>query len=163
VNIGDGSGTDFVVGSGSGKIDVGTVDPVYTIGGNHYATYFSGMTGVKEETAGIINIKCQKSNVKNCENTLDFKNAEVGSDLWLFAKTTNLKKNFNTLSILLTPGFEGKVWYKKDADNMRVTIYGDQSGEVSYRLTAPRFDTANWKNVRTGDEEGFNLDKLIQN
>jgi len=64
--------------------------------------------------------------------------------------------------VLLTPGFDGKVWYKKDAENLRVFVYGSGDGEVSYRLTAPRFDAADWKDLRSEEGEGFNLDKLIR-
>ena len=42
------------VGNGTGKIDVGTVDPPYTINGEKYATYMSGMIGVKEEVTGTL-------------------------------------------------------------------------------------------------------------
>jgi hypothetical protein len=44
----------LTVGGGTGKIDVGTVDPVYAIGGDKFATYMAGMIGVKEETTKIL-------------------------------------------------------------------------------------------------------------
>ena len=40
---------------GQGR-DAGTVDPVYTIGGERYATYMAAMIGVKEETTGVVNL-----------------------------------------------------------------------------------------------------------
>ncbi len=156
VFVGDGGGTtDVVVGSGSGKVDVGTVDPIYTIGGKRYATYMAGMIGVKEETTGQVVLDTEKHYV------IDFKNLKEGSDLWLFAKTTNLKKNFDAMIVLLTPSFDGRVWYEKDARNLRLTIRGSSAGEVSYRLTAPRFDWQVWTNMSDAPHEGFNLDKLI--
>src|SRR5208283_2903750 len=92
---------------------------------------------------------------------LDFANAAQGSDLWLFAQTTNLKSNFDKLTVLLTPSFDGSVWYEKDVANDRVTIFASpresassprQSAlEVSYRLTAPRFDSNNWSNIAPSD------------
>ena len=45
---------NVTVAGGTGKIDVGTVDPPYTINGEKYATYMSGMVGVKEEVTGIL-------------------------------------------------------------------------------------------------------------
>jgi len=34
----------------------------------------------------------------------------------------------------------GKVWYEKNPEKNTLTIHGTQTGEVSYRLTANRFD-----------------------
>lgn len=150
-----GSGT-VTLGTGSGKINVGTVDPIYTIGDKRYATFLPGMTGVKEETTG--NIALHKDSSGKWSGTLDFKNAADGSDLWLFAKTTDLKDNFDKLVVLLTPSFPGDAWYEKDPAGQKVTIFADPSGgkdnlEVSYRLTAPRFDAGKWSNSYT-DQDG---------
>ncbi len=170
ISFGDAVGTDLVVGSGGGKIDMGTVDPVYTIGGKRYATYMAGMTGVKEETTGVTSIKCQVSSIK-CSAVLDFKNAKEGSDLWLFAKTTNIARNFDKMTVLLTPGFDGRAWYELDFENRTLAVFGEPSQSsqlkaqrslvVSYRLTAPRFDFKAWPNASDATHEGFNLDKLI--
>jgi hypothetical protein len=159
--VGDGvdNPADLVVGGGVGKIDAGTVDPVYTIGGTRYATYMAGMTGVKEETTGSLMLRKSGANAKYI---IDFKNVKEGSDLWLFSRTANLKKNFSQLVALLTPAFDGRVWYEKDDDALKLTIFGTQVGEVSYRLTAPRFDFETWSNLaHDGEHEGFNLDVLI--
>ena len=143
-------------GTGASKINAGTVDPPYTINGEQYATYLSGMTGQKEETTGEVNIQCPISNLQ-CEYVIDFSKAEKGSDLWLFSKTTNLKSQMDKMSVLLTPAFDGKVWYEKDPKNMTLNIYAipsstfhilDSTFSVSYRLTAPRFDSAKWLNTR---------------
>jgi hypothetical protein len=160
-----------VFGNGSGKIDVGTVDPIYTIGGRRYATYLPAMTGVKEETAGIIfmeNGKCKMENKKGeCERyeyVLDLKEADEGSDLWLFAKTADLKDNFEKMAVLLSPGFDGRAWYEKDSEHLQLKIFAapapyslpsTPSYEVSYRLTAPRFDAAEWSNISQSDSPGF--------
>jgi hypothetical protein len=66
------------------------------------------------------------------------------------------------MSILLTPGFDGRVWYKIDETNLKLTIYGEPKSSdgdlsVSYRFTAPRFDDAKWANARTYDAVGFIL------
>ncbi len=130
------------------KLTVNTVDPVYTIGGVNYATYMPGMTGVKEETTGTLTLSGNKY-------VVDLNNLSEGSDLWLFSKATNLKNNLSKLTIILTPSFDGRVWYAKDLVNNKLTIYGSPANssqltaisyEVSYRLTAPRFDSASWTN-----------------
>jgi hypothetical protein len=155
-------GSTVTVGGGTGKINVGTVDPIYTIGGVKYATYLPGMTGQKEETADTT--QCYL-NQGTCRTVIDFTALAKGSDLWLFGKATNIVNNFDALSVQLTPSFEGTVWYTKDATKKRLTIFGKSqkvSGqqEVSYRLTAPRFDAASWTNSSHATDEGFNLDTL---
>ena len=153
------TGLVAVFGGGTGKISVGTWDPVYTIGGKRYATYGAAMTGQKEETSGVARLAKQDGRYSA---SVDFKNAEEASDLWLFSKVTNLANHFDGMTVLLTPAFDGNVWYEKDAVTMRVIIYGSSEGEVSYRLTAPRFDSETLGNRRNDDVEGFNLDKLIR-
>ncbi|MBI2592753.1 MAG: hypothetical protein HYW37_01140 [Candidatus Colwellbacteria bacterium] len=151
------SGGTVVVGGGSGKLDAGTVDPIYTIGGERFATYLPSMTGVKEETTGVLKLKIENSKLKIAEAVLDFKNAEKGSDLWLFYQITDFGKNWQNLSVIVSPGFDGRAWYKKEAHSGKLTVYGDKVGEVSYRLTAPRFDYQSWSNSAIGDEnvQGF--------
>jgi hypothetical protein len=152
-----------IFGGGAGKIDVGTVDPIYTIGGRQYATYLPAMTGVKEETAGVI--RCEVKG-ERCEADLDFENAAVGSDLWLFSRTTDLGTDYENLIVLLTPGFDGRAWYEKDASAGTVTVFAEPLTshlsplEVSYRLTAPRFDASEWPNLPANPSgPGFVLDK----
>ena len=149
------TGTMTIGSAGDGKLNVGTVDPPYTINGAQYATYMPGMTGQKEETTGEVNVRCQSDS--KCKYVIDFKSVESGSDLWLFSKTTNLKSQMDKMSVLLTPAFDGKVWYEKDPKNMTLNIYAtpssafhilDSTFSVSYRLTAPRFDSAKWLNIR---------------
>ncbi|MBI2623240.1 MAG: hypothetical protein HYW65_01530 [Candidatus Liptonbacteria bacterium] len=163
-----------IFGGGQGKLTAGTFDPVYTIGDARYATYLPGMTGVKEETTGVVTLQQVTSDkeqgTSRYEYTIDFNTLEKGSDLWLFSKTTLLKKNFANLTVLLTPAFEGKVWYEKDVFANRLTIFASPSVprtsassprlsavtyEVSYRLTAPRFDAANWPNENHDGVQGL--------
>ena len=149
-------GNTVVIGGGSGKLTVGTIDPVYNIGGEKYLTYLSGMTGQKEETAGTVILK-QNDNRKAVYQ-IDFANLEKDSDLWLFHKITDFGKNWEKLVVLLTPNFEGDVWYKKDVRNNKLMIYGSKEGEVSYRLTAPRFDWQDWSNISNDQTiEGLNV------
>ena len=150
------TGTMTIGSAGDGKLNVGTVDPPYTINGTQYATYMPGMTGQKEETTGEINIQCPIPNSR-CKYVIDFTRLEKGSDLWLFAKTTNLKEQMDKMTVLLTPGFDGKVWYEKDVTNLKLTIFVSPSTtynpqpttySASYRFTAARFDSAKWSNTR---------------
>ena len=53
--------------------------------------------------------------------------------------------------IILTPGFNGDVWYEKNPEKNTLTIHGTQAGEVSYRMTANRFDHADWSNYYLDD------------
>lgn len=155
--------TCMIVGGGAGKIDVGTVDPVYTIDGKRYSTYMTGMTGVKEETAGIIKLDHNWSLITLngqpvFQYLFDFKNQPEGSDLWLFSRVTNLKKNFERMIIILTPSFPANVWYKKDLNNLILYIYTDRflnNEEISYRFVAPRFDADQWSNYSNSEAQGF--------
>lgn len=125
--------SEFTGQMDAGKINATTIDPIYTIGGNRYATYVASMIGQKEEVSGVFQINGQKE--------IDFSNQPMGSDLWLFAKITDLENNFDQMAVMLTPSFPGGVWYEKDLENLRLIIHANGSGgEVSYRFTAPRFD-----------------------
>ena len=166
-----GSGIKMSVGDGgsSSELDVGTVDPLYTIDGKRYATYMSGMTGVKEETSGVLTL--DKNSAGLFMAKLDFAQSPEGSDLWLFGRTTDIINNqehFNKVSCLLTSNFSGEVWYEKDWESKAITIFARPANskregvEVSYRLTAPRFDNDSWNNYSNSDNEGFNLDQLLQ-
>jgi hypothetical protein len=155
------------------KINADEVDPPYTINGKKYATYMAGMTGLKEETSGMVTLK-------NGKAVLDLLGAEENSDLWMFAQTINLsgkiyisengqiyKTNseevLNKIIVLLTPSFDGRVWYEKKDGKIFINS-SEKNGEISYRLTGARFDAVKKNgNLRTGDDvEGLNLDKLLK-
>ena len=154
-----------VVGGGGGKITAGTYDPIYTINGEKYATYGAGMTGQKEETAGVLRLQpaaggtAADGTAANgaWKAVIDFSNLEKGADLWLFAQVADFGGGWSNLAVFLTPSFNGTVWYEKDAANNRLTIYAIPGSpasslasaprEVSYRLTAPRFDWRAWPNT----------------
>ncbi len=135
--------------TGVNKLTVSTIDPIYTISGNRYATYVSGITGVKEETTGTLTLTQSKGS-QIAKMTIDFDTIRRGSDLWLFYQIADFGKRWESLSVLLSPAFDGSVWYEKDTRNNMLIIYGKGKGantEVSYRLTAPRFDHAMWSNI----------------
>ena len=152
-----GSGT-VVIGDGTGKFDSGTIDPPYTINGDKYATYMAAMIGIKEETTGVVHTTDQIPGV-GYKHTLDFKSQPQGSDLWLFAKTTDLKKQIEDLVVLLSPAGKTRAWYTLDTRNYELNIFTSEPSLVSYRLTAPRFDADIWLNTREEHEStGFVLD-----
>lgn len=143
--------------TGAGKLDAGTIDPPYTINGEKFATYMSGMTGVKEETTGTVNTTEFVSG-KGYRATLDFANALKGSDLWLFSQTTRLQAQLENLIVLTTALGNGRTWYEMDASSGKLYLYSQSPTRVSYRLTAPRFDAETWTNTRESDSLGFVVD-----
>lgn len=160
------TGTFTVVSAN--KITVNTIDPVYTIQGEKYATYVPAMTGVKEETTGLLQLKLDKASGL-VSGEIDFTLLAKGSDLWIFAQTINYQKNFEQIVILMTPAFDGRVWYEKDITKKTLKIFGKplnnlaKEYEVSYRLTGPRFDYQQWPNITDEETEGLNIDKFLQN
>src|SRR3989338_6982435 len=88
-------------------IDANFYDPVYNINGVRYATYLPGMSGgLKEEVTGTVEL--------NSNYVIDFKNQPIGSDLWLFYQVTDFGARWEKLQVILTPGFDGNVWYVKN-------------------------------------------------
>lgn len=152
------------------KIDANTVDPVYNIGGSKYATYMAGMTGVKEETTGRAILRCEKRQGADCEYTIDFEHLERGSDLWLFAHTSDFGEDWRDLRVIVSPREEAGVWsggYSLDPVEGQLTLHAEPievskpvselTPEVSYRLTAPRFDAEKWGNRYQGESEGMTV------
>ncbi len=131
------SGT-LTVGGGSGKINAGTIDPVYTINGKNYATFAIASVGIREEFKGVV-----MTNEKTKSVVLDFASAKTPSDEWLFYQT--IDNDLSQMAILLTPNINTKVWYEKGKGS--VTFFSEQPCEISYQLSAPRFDHKKWHNV----------------
>jgi len=150
------------------KISTDDIDPIFTIGGKHYATHGLSMTGIKEETSGVLTL--DKNSAGLFMARLDFLQSPEGSDLWLFGRVTNIINNqqhFNETSCLLTPNFSGEVWYEKEWDTKSITIFARPNNskknnvEVSYRLTAPRFDSSDLTNYSHDGIDGLNIDKFL--
>lgn len=158
--------TDVCVGASGvcgGKLDAGTIDPPYTINGNKYSTYMPSMTGVKEETTGLVTVDQEVEGI-GYRHVIDFTNLEEGSDLWLFSKITDLKNNIDKMVVLLSPSKQSKTWYHVDQNNLILSIYSSKPTTVSYRLTAPRFDWEKWTNRSVGSATGFIInDQLTLN
>jgi site-specific recombinase XerD len=144
---------DVVIGqNGTGKLTVGTIDPLYTISGQKYSTYAPSMPGVKEEVAGRAELAYDPK-VQEYAYTLNFNQLEKGSDLWLFGSV--IDPNINYVSVLLTPDSQAMVWYKKDIQTRTLTFLSDSPVSVSYRLTAPRFDHEKWSNSSNETADGL--------
>jgi hypothetical protein len=142
--FGTASTDKVVIGGGAGKLDVGTIDPIFDIDGKKYATYMTDFAGgTRVETSGVLKLENTSINQHQSAFMIDFDELKEDSDLWLFWQVSN--KNINDLTVLLTPGFEGKVWYEKNGN--KIIIYGDRAGEVSYKFLAPRFDYQKWGNL----------------
>jgi cytoskeletal protein CcmA (bactofilin family) len=142
----------------TGRINAGTYDPPYTINGNNYATYLAGMTGVKEETTGTITTNDYVAGV-GYRAVIDFTTEPEGTDLWLFSRTTDLKRNADQFVVLLSPSSNTRAWYGFDRNTLKLSIYTSRPSEVSYRLTAPRYDWENWSTTRSNDDpDGFIVD-----
>jgi hypothetical protein len=154
----NGSGSKMLtVGGGAGGIDVGTVDPVYNIDGTKYATYLPGMTGVKEETT---NTTLANEYVPGAgyRSVIDFKDLTPASDLWLFSQATNIKDHFGQMVVLLSPRDNARTWYQVDEKNYTLAIYSSKPTEISYRLSAPRFDANQWSNFNDNpNSTGFEI------
>jgi hypothetical protein len=130
------------------KLTANTIDPVYDIDGTKYATYGLSSIGIREELKGVARL-----DNGTLSYTIDFAAVEEGSDAWLFWQV--IGENMEDISVLSTPGFSGRVWYNKN--NSSITFFGNQPGEVSYQLSAPRFDADNWTNIATDDVEGMKI------
>ncbi len=123
----------------TGKLTVGTIDPIYVIAEERYATYGHSTIGVKEEVLGKININ-EKINENLYQYEIDFSQQKDGSDLWLFNEITDFGQDWQNLIVMLTPQGRADVWYEIEADKNLLMIYSSQPVYVSYRLVAPRFD-----------------------
>ncbi len=138
---------------GVNKLTVTTIDPLYEINGVKYATYVSDTIGLKIEHYGKVKlVRNGKSGLY--EQTIDFKKAEEGSDLWLFWQTIDEGRNMEDVIVTLTPEFDGRVWYELRPKQKQIAIYGSSTSlgsrisqktlTVSYHIVAPRHDASNW-------------------
>ena len=144
---------DVVVGAGgAGKITVTTIDPLYNIDGGKYSTYAPSMIGVKEEITGKASIAYDETQGAYAY-TLDFNSFENGSDFWVFSRV--IDPDIERVSVLLTPNSQARTWYRKDPVRRLLTFYSDRPTEISYRLTAPRFDYERWGTISNDTEAGL--------
>jgi hypothetical protein len=135
-NLSVNSGTGTVT---TDKLTANTLDPPYWIDGKKYATYAPSMVGLKEEVAGVV--KLTSSGTPGLyKYVIDFDTAAEGSEFWLFSRAVDLDAQMQNLAVLVSSDSDTKVFYKKDLARRQLIIFGTAPAEVSYRLTAPRFD-----------------------
>ncbi len=139
-----------------GKLDVGTIDPVYMIGDTKYATYGHSTVGIKEEVALKATPRERTESGADFVYTIDFDALEKGSDLWLFYQITDFGPAWKNLVVSLTPEFNGRVFYEIDEASNQLHIHASKSAPVSIRLLANRFDFTKWNNLRP-DQDGDTL------
>ena len=142
--IGNQSSDTLVVGGGLGKLTAGTIDPIYVINGERYATYVTGSIGQNEDVNGSLSIDEPIGTMY--KKTIFFDALEPGDDLWLFSKATNLRVNIDQISVLLTPAGNATTWYEIHEEEYALTIFSSVETEVSFKMTAPRFDYEKWPN-----------------
>lgn len=139
----------------TGKLDVPTIDPVYTIDGVKYATYGHSTIGIKEEVALKVRPRAFNSARGLYEYEITFDDLEKGSDLWLFYQVTDFGKNWEDLVVTLTPGFQGDAFYEESPATGTLTIYAEEAKSVSVRLIANRFDSTQWPNLRPDQSDSY--------
>lgn len=139
----------------TGKLDVPTIDPVYTIGGVKYATYGHATIGIKEEATAALALEKFNEESGYYEKRIAFSELEQGSDLWLFYQVSSFGERWQDLVVNLTPSFDGSVFYEKLPEQNALLIKSSQSGEVSARFIADRFDSDEWPNLREDQNEGY--------
>ena len=130
------------------KLNATTIDPLYNIKGINYSTFAPSIAGgVKEEYTG--KIKIVKLNVaQEYEAVIDFADIEEGSDLWLWRQVIDFNKD--SVDVAVTPyGRFARVYYMIYGN--KLIFRADSAIEISYRLTAKRFDWRDWP-TRSNDQ-----------
>jgi len=123
------------------KLNVQTIDPLYTINGVNYSTFVSSISGgVREEYVGKAKISRQLKSGEY-EAILDFRLLPKGDDLWLWRQVVDFNKNNVDLAITPYGGF-AQVYYLIDGN--RLIFRADRPTEISYRLIGRRFDWRDW-------------------
>jgi len=121
------------------KLTVQTIDPLYAIDGEKYATYAASVAGgVKEEYVGKgVLGACEKE----CRYEIDFTDVERGSDLWVWYNAVDFAKD--NIEALVTPyGAPADMYYT--VHDSILSFYGNRPVEFSYRLIGRRHDWKNW-------------------
>lgn len=138
------------------KITANTIDPPYWINGTRYATYAPSMIGVNEEIAQTVTLAATGT-PKLYKYVIDFDNLPEGSPLWLYSRVIDLDPYMRNLHVLVSSDHDAKVFYKKDLARRQLVFFGTAPAEISYRLTAPRFDQANHGHISDDQLDPFGL------
>jgi len=134
------------------KLNVNTIDPLYSINGNKYSTYVASIVGrLREEYIGRLNITERLKDVAGVyEGVIDFDKEEEGSDLWVWREVVDFQPN--NVDVLVTPyGGFAQVYYIIDGNKIR--FRSDRPAEVSYRLVGHRFDWREWPTFSTDQSQ----------
>jgi len=133
-----------VIGDGAtGKLDVGTIDPLYTVDGKTYATYVASMIGQKEELSRTINTKEYDPIQKAFYIDINFSKS-IDEELFVFQKISDFGIDWQNLNVIVSGDSPLPIWYKKNISENTIRIFSKEQAEVSYRLTANRFDASKW-------------------
>ena len=156
-NGGNFGGSDYagelIVGlNGTGKLSAGVNDPPYTIDGIKFATYAPSTFGLTEEYTGKA-VLSYNSQEKGYAYKLDFNQFELHSDLWVFNRV--IDPDITDVKVFMTPNSNAKTWYKKDGESRTITLFSDRPSEVSFRLTAFRFNHADYPTLRKSGPIGY--------
>ncbi len=138
------------------KITANTIDPPYWINGTRYATYAPSMIGVNEEIAQSAQLTATGT-PKLYKYVIDFDNLTEGSPLWLYSRVIDLDANMSNLQVLVSSNHDARVFYKKDLARRQLIFFGTAPAEISYRLTAPRFDQAEHGHVSDDQLDSMGL------
>ncbi|MEX2411609.1 MAG: hypothetical protein WD607_09635, partial [Candidatus Paceibacterota bacterium] len=131
--------------SGVNKIDVGTIDPLYQINGEQYATYAPSIVGgVKEEYVGKAEFKLENNSYSY---KINFSELEKGSDLWVWKQVVDYSDE--NVEVIATPKkYPVPVAYEVKEDSIIFTAallpnIASEKPEViefSFRLVGARHD-----------------------
>ena len=134
----DAGGGEVYIGDGTGKLTVGTVDPLFSINGESYATYLSSMLGIKEEITGRAKTAKQGDVFTH---VIDFDKEKKGTDLWVWRQIVDF--NEGNVEVIATPygGFARMYYY---ISSNKIIFVSDKEVEFSFRLTGKRFDYKDW-------------------
>lgn len=141
---------------GVNKITVATIDPLYEIAGEKYATYGSSIVGgVREEYVGRGNLQLTTDNQQSVyEYVVDFNNVKEGSDLWVWRNVVDFSRD--GVEVLTTPyGVPASIYYEIEGEKIifRADALLVDNIEFSYRLSGRRFDWKDWPTYAKDQEE----------
>ncbi|MGC9031563.1 MAG: hypothetical protein ACP5H7_02285, partial [Minisyncoccia bacterium] len=140
------------------KITVGTIDPIYEIEGEKYATYGLSMVGgVKEEYSGKGKLQKKEESGKDVyEYVIDFEKEQKDSPLWVWFKIVDFSKD--NVEVIVTPyGDFANIYYFIEKN--KIIFRGDKEIEFSFRLTGKRFDWQKW-NTKIEDKNDKEMTNL---
>ena len=135
------------------KLNVSTIDPLYSIYGTNYASFAASIVGgVKEEVTGKINVN--KKVGTEYEYVINFDTVKKGSDLWVWRQVIDFNKD--GVEAQITPYGKFANTYYNILGN-KIIIRADRPAEVSYRFIGKRFDWKQWPTIPINQTEKAGL------